>query len=70
MTESNKGVAIPTDVYDKDGNMVKIEFNDRSGTHVIDAVWDPKDPQDFEHRVYFRKWAYRMLDQLGYQVLK
>jgi hypothetical protein len=70
MTESNKGIVIPTDVYDSEGNMTKIEFHNKSGEFVIEAVWDPKDPQDSEHRILFRKWAYRMLDQLGYQILK
>ena len=70
MTGSNKGVVIPTDVYDKEGDMIKIEFHTRDGEFVIEAVWDPKDPQDSEHRINFRKWAYRMLDQLGYQILK
>jgi len=70
MTESNKEIVIPTDVYDKEGNMVKIEFYTKSGEFVIEAVWDPKDPQDSEHRVFFRKWAYKMLNQLGYEVPK
>ncbi len=70
MTESNKGVVIPTDVYDGDGDMTKIEFHNKSGEFVLEAVWDPKDEQTSENRVLFRKWAYRMLDQLGYQILK
>jgi hypothetical protein len=70
MTESNKGIVIPTDVYDSDGNMTKIEFNNKSGEFVIDALWDPKDEQTSENRILFRKWAYRMIEQLGYQILK
>lgn len=60
---------IPTDVYDKDGDMIKIEFNDIEGNFVIEAVWDPQDPQDSEHREKFRKWAYRMVGQLDYEVV-
>lgn len=60
---------IPTDVYDKDGDMIKIEFNDIEGNFVIEAVWDPQDPQDSEHREKFRKWAYRMVGQLDYEVM-
>jgi hypothetical protein len=57
---------IPTDVYDKDGNMTKIEFYDGSGEHIVDVVWDPNDEQTSENRTKFRKWAYTMLEQKGY----
>jgi hypothetical protein len=63
-------IAIPTDIYDKDGNMVKIEFNDTAGEHVIDAIWDERDEQTSENRIEFRKWAYRQLEQQGYEVRK
>lgn len=59
---------IPVDVYDKDGNLSKIEFNEKDGTHVVDALWDPKDEQTSENRVLFRQWAYRMLEQQGYEI--
>ena len=67
---SEHGIAIPVDVYDKEGNLTKIEFNNKNGEFIIEAVWDEQDPQDSEHRVKFRQWAYRMLDQLGYEILK
>jgi hypothetical protein len=57
---------IPTDVYDKDGNMTKIEFHDGSGEHIVDVVWDPNDEQTSENHTKFRKWAYTMLEQKGY----
>jgi len=63
-------IAIPTDIYDKDGNMTKIEFNDTDGEHVIDAIWDERDEQTSENRIEFRKWAYRQLEQQGYEVRK
>ena len=63
-------IAIPTDIYDKDGNMTKIEFNATSGEHVIDAIWDERDEQTSENRTQFRKWAYRQLEQQGYKVKK
>ena len=58
--------AIPVDVYDKEGNMLRIEFNDGSGEHIFDALWDPRDEQTSEKRAEFRKWAYRVLEQKGY----
>jgi hypothetical protein len=64
----DKGIAVPVDVYDKDGNMVKIEFNTKSGEHILDALWDPRDSQTSENRIAFRKWAYRHLEQQGYSV--
>ena len=66
----NKGVVIPVDIYDKEGNMLKIEFNNPSGEHVMDALWDERDAQTSENRTDFRKWAYRQLEQQGYEVHK
>jgi hypothetical protein len=34
---------IPTDVYDTDGNIQAIEFNNTNGEFVIEAIWDPVD---------------------------
>lgn len=55
---------IPTDVYNEDGELVKIVFNNEDGEFVIQAVWDENDPNDEEHRVKFREWAYRFINQL------
>lgn len=60
--------AIPIDVYNAEGNMVKIEVRDSNGDHVIDVVWDDTDEQTSENRVLFRQFAYRMLEQKGYEV--
>jgi hypothetical protein len=60
--------AIPVDIYDKEGNMLRIEFNDGSGNHVVDAIWDQNDAQTSENRVKFREWAYKMLQNKGYEV--
>jgi hypothetical protein len=62
--------AIPVDVYDKDGNMTKIEVNTPSGEHIFDFLWDPTDEQTNENRVKFREWAYRILKQKDYEVAK
>lgn len=61
-------IAIPTEVLDKDGNLLAIEFYDELGGHLIDAVWDPADPQDAKHRAQFRTWAYQKLESKGYDV--
>ena len=60
--------AIPTDVYDKDGNLKMIDASDSSGNHIIDILWDDRDEQTNENRVAFRDWAYRILKQKGYEV--
>lgn len=60
--------AIPVDVYDKDGNLIRIEVQDEKGDHVIDIVWDEHDEQTSENRVAFRRFAYRSLEQRGYEV--
>jgi hypothetical protein len=62
--------AIPMDVYDKDGNMLRIEFHDSEGEHIIDAQWDPIDEQTSENRESFRRWAYNFVRNKDYEVLK
>lgn len=62
--------AIPTDVYDREGNMLRIEFNDMNGDHIIDAVWDESDAQTSENREAFRRWAYNFVRNKDYEVLK
>lgn len=59
---------IPTEVHDNEGNLKAIEFYDELGSHVMDALWDPTDPQDAEHRVSFRNWAYNFLKNKGFEV--
>ena len=60
--------AIPSEVLDKDGNLLAIEFYDELGSHIIDAVWDEADPQDAKHRALFRNWVYQHLESKGYDV--
>ena len=63
--------AIPVDVYDKDGNMLKIEVSDASGEHIVDFVWDDSDAQTSENRTAFREWAYKFLEKnKGYKLLR
>jgi hypothetical protein len=61
-------VAVPADIYNKDGQLVKIEFTTPSGEHIIDAMWDASEEQTSENRVKFREWAYRMIKQKDYEV--
>jgi hypothetical protein len=66
----SKGRLIPTDVYDHNGNMLRIEFVDSGGNHVMDALWDKNDAQTSENRVSFRKWAYNHLSNQDWEILK
>jgi hypothetical protein len=61
-------VVVPADIYNKDGQLVKIEFTTPSGEHIIDAMWDVSEEQTSENRVKFREWAYRMIKQKDYEV--
>jgi hypothetical protein len=62
---------IPIDVYDKEGNLVKIDIQNESGEFVTQILWDPTDEQTSENREKFRKWAYRFLENSkGYEVAK
>jgi len=60
---------IPTDVYDKEGNLIRIDFFNEAGDFEIQVLWDDRDPQDSEHRIKFREWAYRMLGQKDLEVM-
>jgi hypothetical protein len=61
---------VPIDVYDKAGNMLKVEFYDGSGEFAFQVLWDPTDKQTSENREEFRRYAYRMAEQLKYEVNK
>jgi len=61
---------IPVDVYDNDGNMVRVEFYDGKGDFAFQVLWDPSDEQTSKNREDFRLYAYRMADQLKYEVNK
>ena len=59
---------IPTDVYDKDGNLLRVEFHDHEGKHHLQADWDSRDEQTSENRDAFRKWAYQMAKRLDFDI--
>jgi len=56
-----------TDIYDKDGNLVKIDVHDLEGQFVIQIVWDENDEQTSKNRKEFRTWANRQLRQRDYE---
>ena len=62
--------AIPTDIYNKDGDLLEIEFHNPAGEFIIVAKWDETEEQTSPNREAFRKWAYRMVEQLNYEVDK
>lgn len=66
--ETEMSSAIPVDIYGEEGEMQSIRFNTKSGEHIIDAVWDENDEQTPENRIAFRKWAYSVIRDKGYQV--
>jgi hypothetical protein len=47
---------------------VEIEFHNPEGEFIIVVNWDHTDEQTSSNREKFRKWAYRMVAQLGYEV--
>jgi hypothetical protein len=58
------------DVFDKDGNLTKIEaFEFGSGDFVIQFLWDENDEQTNENRIEFRKWVSRHLKQIGHNLI-
>lgn len=51
------------DIYDKDGNLVRIEAYDQTGEFVMQALWDPTDEQTHENRVKLRQWFANHLER-------
>jgi len=51
------------DIYDKDGNMTRIEAYDGAGDFIMQAIWDPTDEQTSENRIQFRKWFAEHLER-------
>lgn len=50
--------AIQREVFDKDGNLVRIEaVQEDTGEHILDILWDPNDEQTEKKRQEFRMWA-------------
>ena len=60
--------ASTVDIYNKEGDLTKIESYDGAGEHIADFLWDEHDAQTSENRVVFRKWVNHMLIQKGYEV--
>ena len=58
---------IPTDVYDDEGNLLRIEFHNLEGKFEIQAEWDERDEQTSEKREAFRKWVYQMIKRLDFE---
>lgn len=56
------------DVYDKDGNMTKIESYTEGGEHIADFLWDENEQQTSPNRIKFRQWVNHFLKQKGYEV--
>ena len=56
------------DIYDKKGNLVRVEVYKENGDHVLDFLWDERDEQTNENRVAFREWVKRHLKQAGHEV--
>ena len=56
------------DIYDKEGNLVKIEVLNEAGETILDSLWDPNDEQTSKNREEFRKWTYNHLRRKGYEL--
>jgi hypothetical protein len=65
-----KGRAIPTDVYDTDGNLLKIDFFTDTGEFILQCVWDEMDEQTAENRAKLREWAFKWMANHGWEIKK
>jgi hypothetical protein len=56
------------DIYNKEGNLVRIEVFNAKGEFVMQFLWDEHDEQTSDNRVLFREWVNRHIKQMGYEV--
>ena len=66
--QKEKGTAYPTEILSLDGMLEKIEFHDSNNNFIIEAIWDPRDKNTLPNYNTFRKWAYGVIKQKGYEV--
>jgi hypothetical protein len=59
---------VQQDIYDKEGNLIRIEVHDESGEFLLQFLWNPRDEQTSEKREEFRKWAIKHLKKAGHEV--
>ena len=61
----SKVKVIPTDVY-KNGDLHFIHFHDLEGKFIVQTEWDWVTPEEqtSKNREAFRKWSYRIVEQL------
>lgn len=59
---------VQTEIFDKDGNLTKIEIYLENGEHLFDALWDPRDEQTHDNRVAFREWTNRQIRNHDHEV--
>ena len=58
---------VMADVYDKLGNLVKINVHDLKGNFILQIMWDEQDEQTSANRKHFREWSIRQLNQRDYE---
>jgi hypothetical protein len=49
------------EIFDKEGNLTKIEVTLENDEHLFDAIWDTRDEQTHDNRIEFRKWVNRQI---------
>jgi hypothetical protein len=58
------------EIFDKDGNLKRIDFfNQDNHDFEFQAMWDEREAQTQENREAFRKWAFNMAKNMGYEVI-
>ena len=43
------------EIYDQDGNLLRIEVTLENGEHLFDVLWDPREEQNEKNRLDFRE---------------
>lgn len=56
------------EIFDDQGNLVKIEITLENGEHLFDVLWDERDEQTEENRIHFREWTKKMVKRNGHEL--
>ena len=56
------------EIYDQDGNLLRIEVTLENGEHLFDVLWDPKEEQNEKNRLDFREWTKLMVKRKGHEL--
>jgi|688.fasta_scaffold677349_1 hypothetical protein len=62
-------ILIPTDIYDQDNNLLRIEFYDLDALFIFQIDWNEVFQQSPEGQQLFREDSYLIAQRKGYEII-